>query len=85
MSIYVGEEVRGRGIGRKLMSGLVGASEQNGIWTLQAGIFAENAVSIHLHQWAGFRIVGTRERIACLHGRWRDTVLMERRSVIVGV
>ena len=71
VSIYIAEEVRGRGIGRKLLHTLVEASEQNGIWTLQAGIFAENAVSIRLHQQAGFRIVGTRERIGCLDGRWR--------------
>ena len=85
VSIYIAEEVRGRGIGRKLLGALVEASEQNGIWTLQAGIFAENAVSIRLHQQAGFRIVGTREKIGRLDGRWRDTVLMERRSAVVGV
>ncbi len=84
VSIYIAEDVRGRGIGRKLLSALVEASEENGMWTLQAGIFAENAVSIRLHHQAGFRTVGTRERIACLDGRWRDTVLMERRSSVVG-
>jgi L-amino acid N-acyltransferase YncA len=84
VSIYVADEARGQGIGRKLLSALVEASEQNGIWTLQAGILAENAVSIRLHQQAGFRIVGTRERIGCMDGRWRDTVLMERRSAVVG-
>ncbi len=85
VSIYIAEEVRGRGIGRKLLHALVEASEENSIWTLQAGILAENAVSIRLHQQAGFRIVGTRERIGFLDGRWRDTVLMERRSRVVGV
>ena len=85
VSVYVGEEMRGRGIGRLLLRALLEASEQNGIWTLQAGILAENAASIHLHQQAGFRIVGTRERIGCLDGRWRDTVVMERRSNVVGV
>ena len=84
VSIYIAEEARGHGIGRKLLSALVEASEQNGIWTLQAGILAENTVSIQLHQQAGFRVVGTRERIGCLNGRWRDTVLMERRSAVVG-
>jgi L-amino acid N-acyltransferase YncA len=85
VSIYIAEDVRGRGIGRKLLAALVEASEQHGIWTLQAGILAENTVSTRLHQQAGFRIVGTRERIGYLDGRWRDTVLMERRSRVVGV
>ncbi len=85
VSIYISAEARGQGTGRLLLRALVESSEQNGIWTLQAGILAENAPSIHLHQQAGFRIVGTRERIGCLDGRWRDTVLMERRSGVVGV
>ncbi len=85
VSIYVAAQARGHGIGRQLLGALVEASEQNGIWTLQAGILAENAVSIRLHQQAGFRIVGTRERIGCMDGRWRDTGLMERRSAVVGV
>ncbi len=85
VSIYVAEQARGQGIGRRLLAALVEASEQNGIWTLQAGIFPENAASIQLHQQAGFRIVGRRERIGCMDGRWRDTVLMERRSAVVGV
>ena len=85
VSIYVAQEARGRGIGRRLLAALVEASEQNGIWTLQAGIFQENAASIQLHQQAGFRIVGVRQRLGCLDGRWRDIVLMERRSSVVGV
>ena len=67
------------------MMALLRESEQNGIWTLQAGIFPENAASIKLHQRSGFRIVGTRERPGQLNGSWRDVVLMERRSKTVGV
>ena len=72
-------------VGAALLDELVRASEQAGIWTLQAGIFPENTPSIALHQRAGFRAVGTRERIGQLHGRWRDVVLMERRSVSIGM
>jgi len=85
VSIYVAQEARGQGVGRRLLAALVEVSEQNGIWTLQAGIFQENAASIQLHQQAGFRIVGVRERLGCLDGKWRDIVLMERRSAVVGV
>jgi L-amino acid N-acyltransferase YncA len=84
VSIYIAEEARGHGVGRRLMHELVTASEQNGIWTLQAGIFPENQASIRLHQQAGFRIVGRRERLGCMNGLWRDIVLMERRSAVVG-
>jgi L-amino acid N-acyltransferase YncA len=84
VSIYIAEEARGQGIGSKLLRALVEASEQNGIWTLQAGIFPENAASIRLHQQSGFRIVGIRERLGCMDGTWRDIVLMERRSAVVG-
>jgi phosphinothricin acetyltransferase len=83
VSVYVAERARGRGVGLKLLQVLVAASEQAGFWTLQAGIFAENTASIRLHECCGFRIVGRREKIACLHGAWRDTVLMERRSAVV--
>ncbi len=85
VSVYVAERARGRGIGFALLSALVSASEREGLWTLQAGIFPENAASIELHKRAGFRILGTRERLGCLDGRWRDVVLMERRSAIAGV
>ncbi len=85
VSIYVAEDARGHGVGRRLLAALVDASEQNGIWTLQAGIFPENQASIRLHQQAGFRIVGRRERLGCMNGVWRDIVLMERRSTVVGV
>ncbi len=85
VSVYIAENARGRGVGKTLLAALVTASEKAGIWTLQAGILAENAASIHLHEQAGFRIVGRREKIGCLHGSWRDTVLMERRSAVTGV
>jgi len=85
VSVYVAARARGRGVGSLLLRALVAASEENGIWTLQAGIFPENRASIALHLREGFRVVGTRERIGCMDGRWRDTVLMERRSAAVGV
>jgi L-amino acid N-acyltransferase YncA len=84
VSIYIDERARGQGVGHRLMARLVADSEAAGIWTLQAGIFPENAASIALHEHAGFRIVGRRERIGQMNGRWRDVVLMERRSAIVG-
>jgi phosphinothricin acetyltransferase len=67
------------------LSELIAASESAGFWTLQAGIFPENTASLALHAACGFRIVGRRERIGQLHGVWRDVVLMERRSAVVGV
>jgi len=85
VSIYVADRARGRGIGTQLLRALVEASEQNGIWTLQAGIFPENMASIKLHERAGFRVVGIRERLGCMNDRWRNIVLMERRSAVVGV
>lgn len=80
VSIYVTERSRGQGIGKALLSELVRASEESGLWTLQAGIFAVNAPSIALHAACGFRVVGTRERLGRLAGVWHDVVLMERRS-----
>jgi L-amino acid N-acyltransferase YncA len=84
VSIYVEEATRGRGVGAKLMSQLVVESEREGVWTLQAGIFPENEASIKLHTNAGFRIVGTRSRLGCMNGNWRDVVLLERRSLTAG-
>ena len=84
VSVYVAERARGQGIGLKLLTSLVEASEQADIWTLQAGIFPENVASIEVHQRCGFRIVGIREKIGCMDGRWRDVVLMERRSTAAG-
>src|SRR5437588_4323324 len=83
LSVYVAEDARGKGIGLKLLKALIGASEQAGIWTLQAGIFPENVASIELHQRCGFRVVGRREKIGCMDGRWRDNLLLERRSKVV--
>ena len=85
VSIYVAEEARGKGIGRCLLNALVEASEKNGIWTLQAGIFVENEGSIILHEKCGFRIVGKRKKLGCLNGDWKDVMLMERRSEVVGI
>lgn len=84
-SVYIHPKYKGRGIGKLLLQKLVQESEQEGIWTLQAGILKENAASIKLHEQCGFRIVGLRERLGQLHGQWRDVCLMERRSKIVGV
>lgn len=80
VSLYVAENARGQGIGAALLAALVAESEANGIWTLQAGIFPENLASIALHTRFGFRIAGTRERIGCMNGQWRDVVLLERRA-----
>lgn len=84
VSIYLAAAARGQGIGKTLLQALVEASEQAGIWTLQAGIFAENVASIALHRACGFREVGYRERLGQLYGMWHDVVLMERRSRVVG-
>ena len=84
ISVYVGDEARGRGIGSRLLSSLVEASEAVGLWTLQAGIFPENVASVRIHEKCGFRVVGKRERLGKLKGSWRDVLLLERRSPIVG-
>jgi L-amino acid N-acyltransferase YncA len=85
VSVYVAERARGRKVGSLLLDALVTASEREGMWTLQAGIFPENLPSIELHTRKGFRIVGMREKLGCMDGRWRDVILMERRSAVVGV
>lgn len=84
VSVYVAPEARGRRVGRALLERLIEESEVHGIWTLQAGIFPENAPSVRLHERCGFRRVGVRERLGRLRGRWRDVVLFERRSPAVG-
>jgi L-amino acid N-acyltransferase YncA len=84
VSIYVAGRVRGQGVGARLLSELVAASEHAGLWTLLAGVFPENTASLALHRRAGFREIGRRERVGCLHGVWRDVVLFERRSRVNG-
>jgi L-amino acid N-acyltransferase YncA len=79
-SVYVDAVARGRGIGRKLLDALISSTESAGIWTIQSSIFPENIASLRLHRSAGFRDIGVRERIAQHHGRWRDVILIERRS-----
>jgi L-amino acid N-acyltransferase YncA len=83
-SIYVAANFRGHGIGQRLLDALITCSEQHGIWTLQAGILPENNSSLLIHQRCGFREVGRRERIGKLNGIWRDVILLERRSTVVG-
>jgi L-amino acid N-acyltransferase YncA len=82
-SVYVHPAARGRGTGRALLAALIASTEAAGIWTIQSSVFPENAATLALHQGAGFRVVGTRERIARHHGRWRDTLLLERRSPVL--
>jgi L-amino acid N-acyltransferase YncA len=83
ISVYVTAEARGRSVGSELLATLVESAERGGFWTLQTSVFPENAASLALLRRFGFRVVGTRERIARLHGVWRDTVLVERRSEVV--
>lgn len=82
-SVYVHPEARGRGVARMLLSALIASTERAGVWTIQSGIFPENTASLALHQRAGFRVIGTRERIGRHHDRWRDVVLVERRSPLM--
>lgn len=84
-SVYVDASARGRGVGRALLAALVAGADGGGIWTVQAGVFPENAASVALLEGAGFRTVGVRERLGRLGGRWRDVVLLERRSRTAGV
>lgn len=90
VSIYVESRFHGQGIGDALLAALIDASEKAGIWTLQAGIFPENTASIELHKKHGFRVLGIREKVGKmtfgeLKGKWRDVVLMERRSKVAGI
>ena len=88
-SVYVHRDARGQGLGQLLLDAFVTAADRAGFWTIQSSIFPENAASLRVHQGAGFRVIGTRERIArsllgAHAGQWRDTVLIERRSSVNG-
>ena len=85
ISIYIAENSRGKGIGKKLLATIIIESEKNNFWTLESRIFPENLSSIKIHVENGFRIIGSRERIAKLNGIWRDTLLLERRSTKIGI
>jgi phosphinothricin acetyltransferase len=84
VAVYVAGDAQGKGIGTLLLSALVEASEEAGYWTLQAGIFPENAGSVRVHEKCGFRVIGTRERLGKMGDRWRDVLILERRSEVVG-
>lgn len=84
VQVYVGASARGKGVGLALLEALSAESERHGIWTLQAGIFPENTASVALHERAGYRLVGRRERLGQMNGWWRDVLLLERRSPVVG-
>jgi phosphinothricin acetyltransferase len=84
VSVYVAAAARGAGLGRALLERLVERSEHVGYWTLTAGVFPENEASLRLHRACDFRAVGVRERLGESGGVWRDVVLLERRSTLVG-
>ena len=85
VSVYVSTAARGQGIGGKLLQALITESEKNNFWTLQAGIFPENVASIKIHELAGFRVIGKREKIGQMNGEWKDTLLLEKRSTVIGI
>jgi phosphinothricin acetyltransferase len=90
VSIYITAEMRGKGVGSRLLEELILASEANGIWTLQAGILSENQASVALHLRHGFRVVGVREKLGRMEfgpyqGQWRDVLFLERRSKAIGL
>ncbi|MDQ1293423.1 MAG: hypothetical protein QG608_1304 [Actinomycetota bacterium] len=84
VSVYVHPEAQGRGVGTALLKVFIDSTEAAGIWSIQSGIFPENTASLALHRKAGFRVIGVRERFGEHFGVWRDVVLLERRSKIVG-
>lgn len=86
VSIYIGENYKGQGIGTSLLQNVIKLSEEIGFWTLQSGIIRENTISIALHKKCGFREIGVRERVAKMNnGIWHDVVLVERRSKVIGI
>ena len=85
VSVYVSSSSQGMGIGTKLLQKLIEVSELNGIWTLQCGIMTENTSSIHIHKKCGFREIGYREKVGNLNGVWKDNIILERRSKIIGI
>ncbi|MFD6662351.1 GNAT family N-acetyltransferase [Micromonospora chalcea] len=82
-SVYIDPAARGRGVARLLLDALITSTEAAGIWTIQCGVFPENTASLALHERVGFRVIGTRERVGRHYGRWRDVVLLERRSPVI--
>lgn len=85
VSIYIGEDQRGKGVGKALLDVLIPESEKSGVWSLLSVLFPENTASIKLHEKAGFRIIGVREKMGKMDDTWRDNIMMERRSKIAGV
>ena len=85
VSVYIGAQSRGKGVGKALLKKLITESENAGFWTIQSGIFPENASSIALHEKVGFRFIGKRERVAKIHGIWKDNLLFEKRSDKIGI
>ena len=85
LSVYIGTHARGKGLGKQILEQLIIESEQNALWTLQAGIFPENIASIAIHETSGFRKICLRRKIGKLNGVWRDVLLFERRSTLIGI
>lgn len=83
VSLYVKADARGNGLGKKALLELIKVSEQNSIWSLQASIFKENEISIHIHKKCGFRVIGYKEKIAKLNRVWKDNIILERRSNLI--
>jgi L-amino acid N-acyltransferase YncA len=85
LSVYVAGWARGKRVGSALIRAAIAESEKFGIWTLQGSIIRGNVASLRMVEAAGFRQVGYRERIGKINGQWKDTILVERRSKVVGI